>query len=180
LLCVFGPLYAIALWLRLIPASKLGKLGVVYDQAGKARIVAMANWWIQISLKPLHLSIFRHLKGMKTDGTFNQLLPLNTIVSSAAPGTTFHCFDLTAATDRIPVLFLSHILTACGIRGDLWMRMMSIPWFYPKDKKFISYSVGQAMGAYSSFAMLAVFNHICVAISARRSGISTFFSDYAV
>lgn len=59
------------------------------------------------------------------------------------------------------------------------MKMMDIPWFYRKVG-FVSYSVGQAMGAYSSFAMLAVFNHVCIAIAARRAGITTFFTDYCV
>jgi len=59
------------------------------------------------------------------------------------------------------------------------MKMMDIPWYYRKFG-FITYSVGQAMGAYSSFAMLAMFNHICIAVAARRAGIRTFFSEYSV
>jgi hypothetical protein len=37
---------------------RIGKLSVVYDQAGKARVVAIVNWWIQVALKPLHKHLF--------------------------------------------------------------------------------------------------------------------------
>jgi len=37
----------------------------------------MANWWLQIALKPLHRSIFRFLRTLETDGTFNQEAPID-------------------------------------------------------------------------------------------------------
>jgi hypothetical protein len=41
------------------------------------------------------------------------------------------------------------------------------------------YAVGQPMGAYSSWAMLALSHHVLVQISARRAGMSNF-RDYAI
>jgi len=43
---------------------KLGKLTVVRDQAGKARVVAIANYWTQMALRPLHDYIF-HGSGLR-------------------------------------------------------------------------------------------------------------------
>lgn len=44
------------------------------------------------------------------DGTFDQEAPLNRLVDlsrqallNGQPGFTFHCFDLSAATDRLPI-----------------------------------------------------------------------------
>lgn len=150
----------------------LGKLSVVYDQAGKARVVAITNWWIQSVLRPLHLSIFDWLKTLPTDGTFDQQAPQKRLVSMVPEGTVFHSIDLTAATDRIPVQILEQILTISGLRGDLWRSLQSIPWNYRGQT--VVYSVGQAMGAYSSWAMLATFNHFMVQIAANRAGFKTF------
>lgn len=82
----------------------MGKLSCVYDQAGKARVVAITNWWIQVALKPLHNTIFKLLKGIEQDGTFNQLAPFDKLISNEdLEGVKFHSFDLSAATDRLPI-----------------------------------------------------------------------------
>jgi hypothetical protein len=47
------------------------------------------------------------------------------------------------------------------------------------DKPYY-YAVGQPMGALSSWAMLAITHHIIVQIAARRTGLTSWFSDYAV
>jgi hypothetical protein len=42
------------------------------------------------------------------------------------------------------------------------------------------YAVGQPMGAYSSFPMLALTHHVIVQIAASRAGQSLWFSNYAI
>lgn len=155
----------------------LGRLSVVYDQAGKARIVALANWWIQLSLLPLHKSIFRLLKTKECDGTFNQLAPLKRLMSNPQIGEKFSCFDLSSATDRIPVQVQVQILNAIGVDGYAWQELLSFPYFYKGEP--VEYSVGQPMGAYSSWAMLALTHHLIVMLAASRLGIREF-SSYAV
>jgi len=55
--------------------------------------------------------------------------------------------------------------------------MRSLSWAYKGvDYK---YEVGQPMGAYSSWAMLAITHHVLVQVAAVRAGL-TGFSDYAV
>jgi len=54
----------------------LGRLSVVLDKAGKARVVALCNYFIQVGLYPIHKEIFNFLKTLKTDGTFDQEAPL--------------------------------------------------------------------------------------------------------
>lgn len=83
---------------------KMGKLSVVYDQAGKARVVAITNWWIQLCLKPLHDSLFRKLRKLSdVDGTFDQDGALDKLIERTRRGQKFYSFDLSAATDRLPV-----------------------------------------------------------------------------
>uniref|UniRef100_A0AAU7YEH1 RNA-dependent RNA polymerase n=1 Tax=Exserohilum turcicum mitovirus 5 TaxID=3229029 RepID=A0AAU7YEH1_9VIRU len=154
--------------------AKLGKLSVVYDQAGKARVIAITNWWIQQCLKPLHDSIFSLLKTFPTDGTFNQLKPLQTLVRK---NKRMYGFDLSAATDRLPIDLQVQILNILKYNGNEWKNLLSIPWDY--KGKDIYYSVGQPMGAYSSWGMLALTHHVLVRYSARRAGV-TDFNDYAI
>lgn len=85
----------------------LGRLGVVYDQAGKARVIALCNYWIQLGLYPIHKDVFSFLKTLETDGTFDQHKPLDNIINNIKKGSianqNFSCFDLSAATDRLPI-----------------------------------------------------------------------------
>jgi hypothetical protein len=50
-----------------------------------------------------------------------------------------------------------------------------------KYGKYVLYSVGQPMGALSSWAMLALTHHMMVAVAAHRAGFAYGkFTDYAV
>jgi hypothetical protein len=48
------------------------------------------------------------------------------------------------------------------------MNILARDWYL--EGKLISYEVGQPMGAYSSFAMLALTHHVIVHIAAQRAG----------
>lgn len=174
---ILGPYYVIAFVIGIHPKSPLGRLSVVYDQAGKARIVAITNWWIQLSLKPLHDSIFEFLKSLPQDGTFDQTAPLNLLLKEGSNEHKFSCFDLSSATDRLPVELQVDILNNLGVDGNLWRRLLNIPWFYKGEE--VRYSVGQPMGAYSSWAMLALTHHTIVKLAAHKCGLKDFTS-YAV
>jgi hypothetical protein len=172
-----GPIY-VATWVigvnRRLP---IGRLSVVYDQAGKARIVAMPSFWIQLCLRPLHDSIFRFLKEIPQDGTYNQLGPLNLLKANPNKGHDFSCYDLSAATDRLPIDLQVEILNLIGLDGSIWKDLLDIPWqFHGKEYR---YAVGQPMGAYSSWGMLALTHHLIVKTAASRVGISNF-QFYAV
>jgi hypothetical protein len=171
-----GPIYLVSYVIGIQPRNPIGRLSVVYDQAGKARIVAITNWWIQLCLKPLHDSIFRFLETIPQDGTFNQTAPLDILLKVNSPD-KFSCFDLTAATDRLPVDLQITILNNLGVDGNLWRNLLNIPWsFQGKD---VYYSIGQPMGAYSSWAMLALTHHLIVKLAAHKGKVENFV-DYAV
>jgi len=177
-----GPLY-ILICLLTGTRAEIGRLSVIYDQAGKARVVAITNYWLQLLLKPLHDRIFRFLSEIDSDGTFNQVKPLNKLKfihklnSMRGIKQKYHCFDLSAATDRLPVKLQSDILTDLGFPGDAWRKLLDIPWLF--RGKYIKYSVGQPMGAYSSWAMLALTHHVIVKTCSVRLGL-TNFKDYGI
>jgi hypothetical protein len=201
---IYGPIYILLRSCGMLAPLRMGKLSTVYDQAGKARIVAITNWWIQLALKPLHDSIFKSLKHLKTDGTFDQGAPLLRLYKERDPRYKFSCFDLSSATDRIPITLQVDILNALGVRGDLWSKLLDIPWAIPGElhklsdeyvknflksgslykvhnEQFVKYSVGQPMGAYSSWGMLAVTHHVIVQIAAVQCGFKVnTFNKYCV
>jgi len=129
----------------------LGRTAVVLDQAGKGRLVAITNYWIQLALKPLHKSVFAFLHTISDlDGTFDQSKPLDILLQKDDWVNKFSCFDLSAATDRLPVKLQAQILNSLQENlGNLWLDLLDIEWVY-KNYKF-KYTVGQPMGAYSSW-----------------------------
>lgn len=139
---LFYPLYII-----LGIKSVAGKIGVVYDQAGKARIIGISNYWLQCCLKPLHVGLFHLLEKIKSDGTFNQLRPFVNLFTTG-PKKLFS-YDLSSATDRLPLEIQKDILNILGQNlGTDWKDLLDLPFLYRGN--LIKYAVGQPMGAYSS------------------------------
>lgn len=101
-----------------------------------------------MSLKPLHDSILELLKKVPTDGTFGQEEVINRL--SRTSKAKFSSFDLSAATDRLPLKVQEDILSLFIGRkmAYLWSCILNIPFYYKGE--YIKYSVGQPMGAYSS------------------------------
>jgi hypothetical protein len=98
-------------------------------------------------------------------------------------GNNLSGYDLSAATDRLPIDVQVQILNEFGIDGNLWRDMLDIEWLYNLDKDnhvFVRYAVGQPMGAYSSWAMLALSHHVIVRVSALRNGLNPKLVNYAV
>jgi len=80
----------------------IGKISLASEPAGKTRLFAICNFWVQTLLKPLHDSLMRSLKQFVTDGTFDQIEQFNRILKETK-GRKTYCFDLTKATDRFPI-----------------------------------------------------------------------------
>jgi len=71
-------------WTLSFPVSHtfaaIGALGFKDEAAGKVRVFAMVDCWTQWLLKPLHLAIFQLLSDFPTDGTKDQLKPINRLL----------------------------------------------------------------------------------------------------
>nr|QXN75378.1 MAG: RNA-dependent RNA polymerase [Grapevine-associated mitovirus 3] len=161
---------------------KNGKLAVVYDQAGKARVVAMTNYWIQCLFRPIHDSLFEFLRSISyVDGTFNQEGCVRDFMDTVDPNQTIYSFDLSAATDRLPIDIQVQILSIIFDNDYLAQRwadiIKKIDWYF-KGTNY-KYSVGQPMGAYSSWAMLATTHHVIMRVASINCGLEGF-SDYLI
>jgi len=148
----------------------LGQLGFKEEPAGKLRVFAMVDFLTQTLLRPLHLFLFDIFKEMPNDGTHDQDRAFQRALRlSKKYGGSFG-YDLSAATDRLPLSIQSEILNVIFSNklGDIWAKLLverdyQIP---PNDYKIavgsIRYSVGQPMGALSSWAMLNLTHHLMV------------------
>jgi len=176
---------------NLIEMSHMGRIGLKQEAAGKVRVFAMVDPWTQWIMKALHSWIFSVLKRIPMDGTFDQLKPIQAFKG----GTPVYSFDLSAATDRLPISFQKKILTFLFGKtfSDDWANLLvnrgysyryyEAPTFRKRKgdeiEGVVYYEVGQPMGALSSWGMLALTHHLIVQISAIRCGKS-FFKDYAL
>lgn len=166
-------------WETKFSELKLCKLSPKLEAAGKVRIFAIMDLWSQSALRPLHDYLCDILRLIPQDGTFDQLAPLNKLMSRGV--TEIYSFDLSAATDRLPLKFQTQVMTLLlGEKfANSWAKLLTgrpaifegVPYYY---------SVGQPMGAYSSWAIMALAHHIIVQIAARRAGWTTWFDLYAV
>lgn len=169
----------------------LGKLAFLEEAAGKVRVVALVDILTQSILKPLHDWIFGVLRQIPQDGTFDQTAPLELLTRKGFQ--YVYSYDLSAATDRLPLALQESILG--WLLGDkvasLWANLLvqRVYSFHPRTaEKYglpvteVRYAAGQPMGAYSSWAMLALTHHFCVQLAAWRvnGGYGGWFEDYAV
>lgn len=170
------------------PLFTLGKLGIKEEAAGKVRLFAMAPTWFQIMLEPVHSMIFEILRGIRQDGTFNQLGPL---AGHHDKYKEAFSLDLTAATDRLPLVIqveILSVLTGSKVFAQNWGRLLTGIDYAVNSLKYglnetVKYSVGQPMGALSSWPSLAITHHFIVQLSAWRASVvpvGHWFKDYAV
>jgi len=93
----------------------LGRLSVKEEAAGKARVFAITDSITQSVMEPLHKFIFDLLKNLPMDGTFDQGAPLKRLLDLHRNGDlsnqTFYSYDLSSATDRLPITLQKEILS---------------------------------------------------------------------
>jgi hypothetical protein len=193
-----------------VATNHLGRLGFKEEPAGKLRVFAMVDPFTQWLFQGLHSTLFQLLSLIRQDGTFDQVRPIYRLFAWKAKqelttraSVSLHSFDLSAATDRIPIvlqkILLSPFLTSWG--AELWGALLVGRKYHCgksyqssfEGKKysfelakegFLTYGTGQPMGALSSWAMLAFIHHAFVQWSAFLAGkvrLGTgWFAGYAV
>jgi len=162
--------------------NHVGQLSRKQEAAGKVRVFAMVDIWTQSVMSPLHKMLTSFLASLPNDGTKDQIASWKRAATKSLCGQSFG-YDLSAATDRLPVSLQQDILSAIGMGDDLarlWAKLLTSRDYYlqytreekilkGKPGEYLRYSVGQPMGALSSFNMLAVTHHYLVQLAYIRS-----------
>ncbi|CAJ32467.1 RNA-dependent RNA polymerase [Ophiostoma mitovirus 1b] len=168
----------------------LGKLAFK-EEPGKVRVFAMADCITQWVLHPLHQYLFSILKQISiVDATFDQEEGVKTLSAKIKAGKrVVFSLDLSAATDRLPLTIQAQILNHIVPKlGDHWANLLvnrdySVPnhTTLPVNPGTVRYGAGQPMGAYSSWAMLALTHHFIVQYCAFKVyHTNSFFKDYLI
>lgn len=161
-----------------------GRLSVKMEPAGKVRVFAITDYWTQCALKPLHDFVFGILESLPSDGTFDQHKPVKALLSKVPDGETLYSFDLSAATDRFPVVLQEVVIGAMfGWEYAYHWKNLLVERLYKaplKGSVSYKYAVGQPMGALSSWAVFSLTHHALVQFAAYLSGHRGFFKLYAL
>lgn len=177
---------------KVIPpiAGRLGQLSFKEEAAGKIRVFAMVDVWTQSVLKPLHDSISSILKSLPNDGTFDQEGAVKRCFQKTAKAGFSYGYDLSAATDRLPISLQRSVMAALfGAKvADNWKKLLIERDYHfaygqegEQEEGALRYSVGQPMGALSSFNMLALTHHLIVqrcAVKCRVSRPGVWWDNY--
>jgi len=142
----------------------LGAIREKIEAGGKIRLFAVIDWFTQTALKPLHKYIMKCLSMLPQDSTIDHNLAADQLWVWLKIGVCeIFSIDLTTATDTIPILSQSEVLAPLlgrngGQFAHHWVRLLSQRDF-SYNKETYRYGRGQPMGAYSSWAMLALWHH---------------------
>jgi hypothetical protein len=160
----------------------LGKLHAIPEPAGKVRIVAMVDSLTQTVLGPLHDWMNSILRRFPQDATFDQEGKLKAYVSRGIA--TQFCYDLSAATDRIPEVVYRIVFGASPLgpkRTDSWLSLLLDRAYHIPDSmvdyikpgtlksRYVEYATGQPMGALSSWPSMAISHHFLVQFAAQEA-----------
>lgn len=155
----------------------IGKISIVHDPELKERPIAMLDYYSQLLLKPIHDELLKKLKKFPSDRTFTQN-PFHKWNKSM--GNRFWSLDLSSATDRFPIDLQEKLL---GVMmndteiASLWRSILVDRDYKLPNGQSIRYSVGQPMGAYSSWTAFTLTHHLVVHWAAKLCKIDNF-TDY--
>jgi len=153
--------------------GKIRKLSYFPDREDKVRVIAILDYFSQSVLKPFHSYLLNVLRKIPQDMTFNQG-DFRKILDNQE---IYYSVDLSNATDRFPMEVICNLLKAKFPNHyiDSWKDIMvGYPFSYkdPTGKEEnLSYSVGNPMGAYSSWSSFALAHHYIVYYCCRELGV---------
>lgn len=88
------------------PSNNFRKISYFPDREFKVRVIAIGDYFSQTALRPLHQFLFKILKRIPQDLTFNQGGFVDTIKDKKV----FYSLDLSSATDRFPIEYIAKVL----------------------------------------------------------------------
>lgn len=91
-----------------IKFSSFRRISYFSDPDGKTRVIALGDYWSQTALKPVHDKVFKILKCIEQDQTFDQAQGLSDL--SRQHDTYKFCYDLSAFTDRFPLKLIRRLM----------------------------------------------------------------------
>lgn len=139
----------------------------------------MVDYYSQWLLRPIHDCLLKLLTHFPCDRTFTQD-PFHQWEKGL--GNSFWSLDLTAATDRFPIFLQEKLLSKIFDENlsSNWKGLLIDRDYETPEGNSIRYSVGQPMGAYSSWAAFTITHHLVVQWAAYISTGKDNFKNYII
>ena len=156
-------------------SPNLMRLALKVEPAGKNRVFTIVDSFTQRLCLPLHEWVCDVLRRIPMDETFDQLRPARKV-----KGMHIWSFDLTSATDRMPIGMSVSVLEALfGSEFALsWMLLMQRPlssgkmrWSGRSPMWPLHFARGTPLGALSAWPVFALMHHLLVQFAAERAGL---------
>jgi hypothetical protein len=156
------------------------------EKFGKQRVIAILDLFTQSVCLPIHQYLMNILRLFRADGTFDQNSMVKRVQAWTLEDEQLFSFDLSAATDRLPVALQEKVLASLlgaqpwpeWLKGNpvlvatLWRSVLTKRYFEGPSKEWLRYAVGQPMGAYSSWPALAVTHHFIIHWAGMRTSMT--------
>jgi hypothetical protein len=162
---------------------KHSRLHHFFEKGNKCRIIAIVDYFTQEALTPLHDVLASVVSSIPMDGTFSQDKAFKYLLHlSSLPSIKMYSYDLSAATDRLPIALSERIIgyIFSNDSAKLWRSLLTERVFSDNYGNKITYNTGQGMGIKTSFPILALTHHFIVQQAAILSGFTTVFQNYAI
>lgn len=159
-----------------------GKVAFLQEPGYKLRAIANPYRLWQVILDPLKSEMFRRLRGIEEDCTYDQMKGIEKVQSWLQDGHRVHSVDLSDATNLFPLSFQLKVLNqlldvtdkSTKNQIDFFVRASRARWLMP-DKSIIRWNRGQPLGLGPSFAVFAFSHHTVVKMIQREVG-----GDYVI
>jgi hypothetical protein len=149
------------------PEFLVGRIGLIQEPGYKLRAVANPGRVFQQVLKPLGDTLYRTLKELPWDCTFNQSKATPVIQEQLSRGGVVHSIDLSGATDYFPLELQEFLLKRIFPTDivDMFSEISQGTWEMPGIGQ-VSWRRGQPLGLYPSFGSFAL-THGCLLLGLR-------------
>lgn len=158
---------------------EMGAISLIQEAGYKLRFAANPHRVFQAALQPLGLALFRGLRAIDQDCTYDHDKGVRMVQEWLQQGLPAVSMDLSNATDRAPLDLQLEFLSRCGV-PTRWLQFLRSTcrgvWRVNNSKDnrssptFISWTVGSPLGLYPTFAAFALWHHCVVQAAFAECG----------
>jgi hypothetical protein len=134
-----------------------GRIGLIQEAGYKLRAVANPGRVFQRALQPFGDAIYRIIKHLPWDCTFDQAKAVPILKEHLHQGKMVYSIDLSGATDYFPLHLQTAVLSKMFKKQDvlLFHELSTASWEFPNHGE-VQWKRGQPLGLYPSFGAFAL------------------------
>lgn len=157
----------------------MGSISLIQEAGFKLRFAANPHRIYQAALQPLGRALFRGLRSISQDCTFDHDKGVRMVQEWLQQGLPAVSMDLSNATDRAPLDLQLEFLSRCGV-PTRWLQFLRSTcrgdWRVNNSKvnqyswSYLRWTVGSPLGLYPTFASFALWHHCVVQAAFAECG----------